>query len=1336
MKKEIENTKPEKESKYQEKALFQILFESNTAPQLLLVAEQIIMANAAAESLFGFSTEELVQKKITELIVPVAEENRHIIDISMYIQNLVPGHADIFPLKIFSKSEGIISGSVTINKLIWKGDEISIMLFLSEEKTKQFKPTQVDLSAIILKNYSGVDNLVISIDRNGSITGCNDAFIKLAGLSLEQLEGSKLTDFLGESYQKMETKEFFDRLKSVTNHSRELILFFHALDGKQYTLKLTTVFFNSPGDFKAYATLIAENITEKIQTVKSLEKAHQQLKELFDNANDLIMIFDVEGNFSFVNRSWKEKLAYQNNEVKQLKFKGILREDVKKETDKQLFKLSRGEKIDKIETVFVSKYGRQIYVSGSVSCSYDAGKPVEFRGIFHDITDRIRAEKAQELYNKISSLTLESIDLNELYENIYHELNLVIEANNFYIALYEPNIQYINFPYYIDENYGSRVTNVERKAGNGLTEFAIQNGGPLFLFEEDLIELAVEGKVSISGPLPKIWMGVPLKIENKTLGIIAVQSYNDRAAYNQRDLELLDFISDQIALAIERKDYEEKLKTQAGRINAIFESSSHLIWSINRSYGFTSFNRNFAMALESTYGTKPKLFLEKGKVSQQYPSKAYQQFWLPKYDEAFKGKSLNFELKFQVGRRVIWREFFLNPIYREDGSVYEVSGIAHDVTEKKLSELALSENEEKFRNIFESFQDIYFRCNFNGTITMVSPSIKEMAGYQIEEVMAKNITNYYLYNSKTKGLIRKLIKERNVRNFEASIIKKDGRILNCICNVRMIFNKANKPIELEGVIRDISELKKANQNLLNAKELAEKSLKVKETFLANMSHEIRTPMNGIIGMIDLLASTHLDVEQREYVETVKKSSQTLLNILNDILDLSKIEAGKMKLRKIPLRLKSVLEKLVGLYTQQAKSNQINLYYQIDNALPEFLKADETRLLQVLSNLTSNAIKFTEPGGTVSIHMVLDDEKSKRIKVKVKDSGIGIPDEQARNLFKNFSQLDNSSTKTFAGTGLGLSISKQLTKLMGGDIGMKSSPGMGSTFWFTFLYDEVDEDEIAEISNTEEINEENIEDFFGDVKPRILLVDDNQINRQVAGQILKKAGCMVTMAASGRDAIRILEDNTYHLIFMDIQMPEMDGVETTQEIRKLQLDRGVPIIAMTAYSMKEDRGKFLSAGLDDYLAKPITAQALIAKVKRYQKGHKKAPTSVEKSKNESPKLPIGNVINQQVIQSLRKYADDEMLFSIYEEFEQEGEQLLQEIWHWKEDDMIKEILSNLHTLKGNSGTLGLEKIAKQSAHIESNLKNNKFEDLEVELLKLKSYFEEFQIFYKQHLTEKA
>jgi PAS domain S-box-containing protein len=754
-----------------------------------------------------------------------------------------------------------------------------------------------------------------------------------------------------------------------------------------------------------------------------------------------------------------------------------------------------------------------------------------------------------------------------------------------------------------------------------------------------------------------------------------------------------------------------------------------LIWTINKDNEFTSFNKNFSDSILKYYGNMP---LENEHVWELRPKnilKKHQKFWKVKYKAAFAGETLHFEVKVsdQEGG-YIWKEIFLNPIKNEDGEVEEVSGIAHDITEKKKSEFALLESEEKFRKIFESFQDIYFRCDLKGRTTMLSPSVFDLIGYKATEVIGKNINDYYLYNTRTKDLIRQLIKHVAVRNFEASLIKIDGTILQCICNVRFIYNEKGSPVEIEGVARDITVLKKANQELIRAKEIAEKSLKVKEQFLANMSHEIRTPMNGIIGMVDLLSITSLNPEQGNFVQTIKRSSETLMDILNDILDLSKIEAGKMELKTAPVKLDNVMRKLHALFSHQAFEKNINFKYEVDPGLPSVLWLDETRILQIFSNLTSNALKFTGNGGSIFIRIAekLRNDDRLLLQAEVVDTGIGIAENDLDKLFTSFSQVDNSSTKSYGGTGLGLAISRELCKLMGGEIGVHSVVGQGSTFWFTFATTAANEDEAISMPDDELFT--NI--TFSIENPEILLVDDNQVNRQVSGAILQKAGCIVDIAENGYQAVEKVKENTYHLILMDIQMPGMDGVTATKLIKEMDLLVHPPVIAMTAYSMKDDKEKYINAGLDDYIAKPIKGNILLQKVQQwlaYEIDGKNEPMH-EINLSENSELEDIRSVDEEIIKQLKKFGGEAMVRDTFREFEQESLAYMNSFASLLDNKDYKEILSKLHTLKGNAGTLGINRVAAIAKRIEHKIKQEEFDSIEAAFNDLWTAFNEFQTIY--------
>lgn len=933
-----------------------------------------------------------------------------------------------------------------------------------------------------------------------------------------------------------------------------------------------------------------------------------------------------------------------------------------------------------------------------------------------------KVDYAQRLYNSIAHLSVDASNLEELIEQIHTLLRKEIGALNFQVGLKDEGVEQLRFPYYYDEKIGGKLEAYRRYFRKGLTEYTFNNTEPIMLSGEQIKKLVDDQEIRLSGPVPKVWLGVPLKIEKRIIGVIAVKSHIEGQHFDESHLELLDFISGQIALVIERRQFEDEVKESRAKLNAIFESSSHLIWSVNRKRGLTSFNQNYAKAIHELHGLFPELDFEGEKEKIMISDFEFHHFVERMYTAAFSGKEQHFEVRFTLtNQKVIWREVFLNPIYLPDGSIEEVAGIAHDVTQKKYAELELQTNEEKFRNIFESFQDIYFRTDLRGEINMVSPSVYEMTNFMAKEIVGFHISKFFTADVSIFDLVKQLMKGGRLRNFEATIKKKDGTEITGLANIKLIFDKALRPIAFEGVVRDITYLKHAAKELLEAKDVAEHSLKVKENFLANMSHEIRTPMNGIIAMIDLLNDTTLDREQNDFVSTIKSSSNILLNILNDILDLSKLEAGKMTLSKGPLSIVDTMEMVKSLFLQQATMKGIGLKLNFVGEIPPNIEADETRLMQVLSNLVSNAIKFTEEGEVeIKVEPVATTSNIK-LKFSIIDTGIGIDQQNIDKLFQNFHQLDNSIRKSYAGTGLGLAISKELVRLMGGRISVDSIKGEGSVFWFTMRTKELDYEILQKKQGISDISA----DHFEGLSPTILLVDDNEVNRKVGVKILEKAGCTVVTAVNGLLAIDAIKENqSYDLVFMDIQMPEMDGVTATREIKQLGIPDLPPIIAMTAYSMKEDEERFLNAGMDGYLAKPITAQRLLNKVYSVITG-KKSSDSQQLEEDTDDRMLDFEVVNQ-----LISLGGKEMLEEMYVDFIAEAEELLTEGEKSLQNKNYNVILGNAHSIKGTAGTLGIMRLATQAKVIEMSIREEKTNNLESGFSTLLEIFEDFKTNYEE------
>jgi len=512
-----------------------------------------------------------------------------------------------------------------------------------------------------------------------------------------------------------------------------------------------------------------------------------------------------------------------------------------------------------------------------------------------------------------------------------------------------------------------------------------------------------------------------------------------------------------------------------------------------------------------------------------------------------------------------------------------VAMIIEDVSVKKRTEAIL-----KITNFgLENAGDLILWIDNNANFTYVNQTAAAKYGYLKEKLMGgmglsdvdTRITNNQWYE------MLQILENKNSLTMESIHKTADGTTFPVEMSVNKVTYDEKK--QYFAFVRDISE-RNRNTELEQKIQVARKSAALKQQFLANMSHEIRTPMTGIMGMTSLLMRSNLTGAQQEYVRNIKISSENLLNIINDVLDLSKIEAGKMELKPSRIHLAEFVNQIKEMYQHTARSKGINFKTRIDPLIPKAIIVDENRLKQLANNLISNAFKFTDEG-EISISFYLQEKRNDYLILSciVADTGTGISEQNQKQIFEKFTQIDTSLIRPFEGTGLGLAICKELTHLMGGEIYVESELGKGSKFTFTFRagFDEIEMENPIDISPND-LKELNL---------NVLHVEDKLLNQKVVGYILLNAGCNVDFRSNGKEAVELYQPGKYDIILMDIQMPVMDGISAYKKLKELHGDKLCPVIGLSANAMEGDAEKFMEMGLDDYIAKPFKPQQLYEKL---------------------------------------------------------------------------------------------------------------------------------------------
>jgi len=782
------------------------------------------------------------------------------------------------------------------------------------------------------------------------------------------------------------------------------------------------------------------------------------------------------------------------------------------------------------------------------------------------------------------------------------------------------------------------------------------------------------------------------------------------------------------------RTYKKVVEEHAQRIRlfetAIEKSTSHIIITDAKGhieYVNPTFLKRTGYKREEILGQNPRI-LKSGQQDEAF----YRDMWQKiSSGKVWRGRFLNK----RKGGSLYWEDAVISPVIDEQGQITHFVAIKYEITDLIQLEEALQQRIAELETVMR-FANVGIALIKDGKFMKMNKALSEIIGLPEEALTGQEIQSYFSFIEAFQKHLNdssQHVRRQKPFTYEYRKITPDGQTKWYHLLANLVDSGSTETREIVLVVQDITDIRELQEKLAKEKEKAEAANRAKSEFLMNMSHEIRTPLNGVIGMLSLLHSTRLDETQSQYLEAARTSAEALLYLLNDILDLSKIEAGKLEFEEVDFNLTELIQGFVTSMKVVAAKKGLELKATIDPTLPPCLRGDPGRLRQIIYNLTGNAIKFTEKG---SIHIQVIHEGTfgdmSTIRISVRDTGMGIPKNKMDRLFKKFSQADSSVASRFGGTGLGLAISKNLVSLMGGEIGAHSQVGKGSEFWFTVRLNKGDPAsercrKLARQSGSKQhltASPTTIQEFKG---KRILVAEDNEINRRVALGILGKLGLEADTVVNGEEAIAALARTPYDLVLMDVQMPVMDGVTATLKIRSFQskvLNPHIPIVALSAHAIQSEVDRCLSAGMNGYLTKPIIIEDLITLLKKFLKGENTAQSppqperKVDHDETSPPRFDLSALLS-------RTMGDRDFAKKVVEVFFESTPESMEALRKAIETSDAKAIARWAHTLKGSAANIGGMRLSEIAREINQAADAGNLDALSEQFSRLEAEFEALQ-----------
>ena len=797
------------------------------------------------------------------------------------------------------------------------------------------------------------------------------------------------------------------------------------------------------------------------------------------------------------------------------------------------------------------------------------------------------------------------------------------------------------------------------------------------------------------------YLGIPIHDKNNALiGMLGIA--NKVGGYSEYDIKLIEPIISLSSAFISSIKAEES-KTQLSNHLTIYKDAidSHSILAVTDGIGnITYANRRFCEL--SKYSSEELLGKNHRIVNSAYhPKSFFENLW----DTINAGKKWHGEIRNKAkDGSIYWVDTTIVPFMDENNKPYQFISIRNDITQLKVQE-------QELQNFFRLSVELMCIANFEGYFIKVSKSFEDLLGYTEKEILQTPFYEIVLPDDleKTKQEVQQISSGSKSKNFVNRFVKKDGSIIM----LRWTASLNPEGNLIYATASDITQSEELQNKLIESRIEVEKA-HAKDKFLANMSHEIRTPLNAIIGFTDLLSETELNTLQRSHVEIISAALKNLNVIINDILDISKLESGKLELEKREFNLEALAKQVIQMHSARAKSKNIKLMLSYDSEIPTLIIGDETRLSQILINLISNAIKFTTEGYVeLRVEEKSRSDRRSTISFSVKDTGIGIEKSKIKKIFERFSQAEDYTTRIYGGTGLGLNIVKSLVELHHGKLDVTSALGQGSEFTVELTYVFVNPDESE--TTTQKPRSARLKSLNG---KRILLVEDNEHNQILAKAFIERSNGIVEIAGNGKIALEMLTQNpAYDLIVMDIQMPIMDGLQTTSQIRK-KLKINTPIIGCSAHALASERNMCLETGMNDYITKPYTEAELVGSI-AYMLEY-----GIGQAKHESENSTATPDQFDTVFEAIKKEFGPDAKVKLLRAMVKRVPNDLENLQKMMHADDFKHLAELIHNLAGSFGSLKMFEGLELAREHENAVKKNNKELAKITNKRLSNYLERF------------